>query len=182
MIQKRTYQQVQRHRVYKVRQHHENISHGLNNNNIILRENDNIVNDPSRVSKLLNDCFSSVAMDIGFDECVTSVSDAVAKHISRPSVVKIQDKYDAGSSFSFKQVVESSVALLLRKINPRKATGSDHIPGKIIRIAHQELSSPITSLINKAISANAFPSVIKCAEISPGFKKDDNLIRGTIGP
>ena len=36
---------------------------------------------------------------------------------------------------------------------------------------------PITSLIKTAISANAFPSVMKCAEISPGFKKDDNLIR-----
>ena len=35
-----------------------------NANNIILRENDNIVTDPSRVSELFNDCFSSVAMDI----------------------------------------------------------------------------------------------------------------------
>ena len=30
-------------------------------------------------------------MDIGFDDCVPSVSDAVAKHISLPSVVKIRD-------------------------------------------------------------------------------------------
>ena len=96
--------------------------------------------------------------------------------------VKIRDKYHTGSSFSFKQVTESSIALFLRKINPHKATGYDHIPGKIIRIAHQELSSPITSLINNAISANAFPSVMKCAEISPGFKKDDNLIRGNYRP
>ena len=134
-----------------------------NANYIILRENDNIVTDPSRVSELFDDYFSSVAMDIGFDDCVTSVSDAVAKHISHPSVVKIRDEYHKGSSFSFKQVTESSISLFLRKINPRKATGYDHIPGKIIRIAHQELSSPITSLINNAISANAFPSVMKCA-------------------
>ena len=153
-----------------------------NANDIILHENDNIVTDPSRVSELFNDDFSSVAMDIGFDDCVTSVSDAVAKHISHPSVVKIRYKYHTGNSFSFKQVTESSVALFLRKINPRKATGYDHIPGKTIRIAHQELSSPITSLINSAISANAFPSVMKCAEISPGFKKDDDLIRGSYRP
>ena len=30
--------------------------------------------------------------------------------------------------------------LILYKINPRKATGFDHIPGKIVRIAHQVLS------------------------------------------
>ena len=57
-----------------------------NANDIILRENDNIVTDPSRVSELFNDYFSSVATDMGFDDCVTSVSDAVAKHISHPSV------------------------------------------------------------------------------------------------
>ena len=74
------------------------------------------------------------------------------------------------------------VALYLRKINPRKATGYDHIPGKIIRIAHQELSLPITRLINTAISASAFPSNMKCAEVSPGHKKDDNLIRGNYRP
>ena len=56
-------------------------------NNIILRESDNIVTDPSRVSELFNDYFYSVAMDIGFDDCVTSISDAVGKHISHPSFV-----------------------------------------------------------------------------------------------
>ena len=40
------------------------------------------------------------------------------------------------------------------------------------------LSFPITRLINTAITANTFPSNMKFAEISPGHKKDDNLIRG----
>ena len=145
------------------------------------RENDNIVTDPGGVSELFNDYFSSVAMDNGFDDCVTSASYAVSKHILHPSV-KIRDKYHTVSSFSFKQVTESSIALFLCTNNPCKATGYDHIPGKIIQIAQQQLSSPITSLINNAISANAFPSVMKCAEISPGFKKDDNLIRGNYRP
>ena len=60
--------------------------------------------------------------------------------------------------------------------------GYDHIPGKGIGIAHLELSSPITSLINNAISANTIPSVMKCAEISPGFKKNDYMIQGKCGP
>ena len=39
-------------------------------------------------------------------------------------------------------------------------------PVKIICVAHQELSPPTTSLIINSISANAFTSVMKCAEIS----------------
>ena len=34
----------------------------------ILRENDNIVTDPSSVSELFNDYLSGVAFDIGFDD------------------------------------------------------------------------------------------------------------------
>ena len=50
------------------------------------------------------------------------------------------------------------------------------------RIIHIKLSAPTTSLVNNAISANAIPSVIKCAAISPGFKKDDNLTRWNYRP
>ena len=153
-----------------------------NGHNISLRENDNVETDPSNVSELFNDYLSRVAMDIGFDDRISSTSDAVDKHNSHPSVMKIRQQYGNESTFRFNLVDENCVALILRNINPRKATGYDHIPGKIVRIAHQELSFPITRLINTAITANAFPSNMKLAEISPGHKKDDNLIRGNYRP
>ena len=133
-------------------------------------------------SELFNDYFSRVAMDIGFEDRITSTSDAVDKHNSHPTVMKIRQQYGNESTFRFNLVDENCVALILRNINPRKATGYDHIPGKIVRIAHQELLFPITRLINTAITANAFPSNMKLAEISPGHKKDDNLIRGNYRP
>ena len=153
-----------------------------NGHNISLRENDNVETDPCNVSELFNDYFSRVAMDIGFDDRITSTSDAVDKHNSHPSVMKIRQQYGNESTFRFNLVDENCLALILRNINPRKATGYDHIPGKIVRIAHQELSFPITRLINTAITANAFPSNMKLAEISPGHKKDDNLIMGNYRP
>ena len=52
-------------------------------------------------------------MDIGFDDCVLSVNDAVAKQIPHPSVMKIRDKYHTGNSFSFEQVAEYTAALFL---------------------------------------------------------------------
>ena len=99
-----------------------------------------------------------------------------------PTRVKIRQQYGNESTFRFNLVDENCVALILRNIKPRKATWYDHIPGKIVRIAHQELSFPITRLINTAITANAFPSNVKFAEIRPGHKKDDNLIRGNYRP
>ena len=58
--------------------------------NISLRENDNVETDPSNVSQLFNDYFSWVAMDIGFDDRITSTSDAVDKHNSH----RVLWKYD----------------------------------------------------------------------------------------
>ena len=143
-----------------------------NGHNIFLRENNNVETDPSNVSELFNDYFPRVATDIGFDDGITSTSDAVDKNNSHPSVMKIRQIYNNNEdTFCFKLVDENCVALMLRKINPGKATGYDHIPGKIVRIAHQALSFSITHLINIAISVNASPSNMKFAEISSGHKK-----------
>ena len=89
-----------------------------NGHNISLRENDNVETDPSNVSELFNDYFSRVTMDIGFDDRITSTSDAVDKHKSHPSVMKIRQQYGNESTFRFNLVDENCVALILRNINP----------------------------------------------------------------
>ena len=53
---------------------------------------------------------------------------------------------------------------------------------KIIRIAYLELSCPLTLLINTSISMKSLPCRMKCAEMSPLFKKDDNLSRDSYRP
>ena len=153
-----------------------------NGNHIALSENNGIINDQHRVAEMFNDYFSTVAMGIGFDDNVTSATDAINKHSSHPSVLKIQGNRNPEHSFSFQLVDTQQVSLALKKVNPRKATGYDNLPGKIIRIAYSELSYPLTHLINISISLKSFPCTMKCAEISPLFKKDDNLMRDNYRP
>ena len=74
------------------------------------------------------------------------------------------------------------MSLVLKRINSRKATGYDNLPGKIILIGSSELSYPLTHLINRSISLKYFPCTMKYAEISPLFKKDDNLSRDNYRP
>ena len=153
-----------------------------NENHIALPDNNEILNDQLRVAEIFNDYFSTAAMTIGFDDCVKSATEANNKHSSHPSVLKIQGNRNLKQSFSFHLVDTQQVSLALKRINPRKATGYDNIPGKIIRIAYLELSYPLTLLINTSISMKSFPCTMKCAEISPLFKKDDNLSRDNYRP
>ena len=153
-----------------------------NGNHIALSENTDIINDQLRVAEMFNEYFSTVAMGVGFEDCVKSATDAINKHSSHPSVLKIQENRDPENSFSFHLVDTQQVSLALKRINSRKATGYDNLPGKIIRISFSELSYPLTHLINRSISLKSFPCTMKYAEISPLFKKDDNLSRDNYRP
>ena len=67
-------------------------------------------------------------------------------------------------------------------LNTRKSTGYDNIPAKLLRIAHVELAQPISHLINYTMEMNIFPDTLKCADVSPVFKKDDNLNKNNFRP
>ena len=85
-------------------------------------------------------------------------------------------------SASFRLANTQQVSLALKRINSRKATEYDNLPGKIIRIGSSERSYPLTHLINTSISLKFFPCAMKYAEISPLVKKDDNLSRDNYRP
>ena len=152
-------------------------------NNITLNENDQIITDANKVSEIFNEHFVNVAAEIGFPDSISSVTTSLAKHSNHPSILKIKEKHEsANNSFSFHLVDPSTVMAYLKNFNPRKATGFDNIPGKLLRLGHQELSRPLTYLINVSISQNVFPDEMKCAEVSPIFKKNDKLNKKNFRP
>ena len=53
---------------------------------------------------------------------------------------------------------------------------------KILRLAQNELTYPITNLVNNSISMSTFPEQLKCAELSPLYKKEDNLNKKNFRP
>lgn len=154
-----------------------------NGNSIILNENDETVVEAKKVCNIFNDYFSSIASTIGFSDEITSTVDALEKHKNHPSILKIKERYkDSADSFTFKYICTEEIKLKLKTINVRKATGYDGIPGKLLRLAQCELSLPLTNLFNTCILQSCFPNSMKCAEVSPVYKKSDNLVKGNYRP
>ena len=154
-----------------------------NGNNIILSDGENIVTDTKKVADIFNDFFVNVASTIGFQDDITTTHEAIMKHNQHRSVRKIRGNFGhKKNSFVFTQVSSDVIRMKLKHINIRKATGYDNIPGKLLRIAHVPLSAPFTHLINTCIMQNVFPSNMKCAELTPLFKKKDNLCKGNYRP
>ena len=62
-----------------------------NRGGIILEEGEETISEASKVSEIFNDFFIYVASEIGFDEDIVSVTDAINEYITHPSIEKIKN-------------------------------------------------------------------------------------------
>ena len=99
-----------------------------------------------------------------------------------PSIEAIKRHMSHVDNFDFKEVSQNEVRTLLKGLNPKKSPGYDHVPPKLLTIAAEEMSIPLTPLINGSIKTASFPDQLKLAELSPLFKNSDSLLTGNYRP
>ena len=61
----------------------------------------------------------------------------------------------------------------IKKICPKKATGYDGIPPKIIKWAIDIFSPILLVIFNKCIDLGYYPNIMKVGKVTPIYKKDD---------
>ncbi len=98
------------------------------------------------------------------------------------SIKAILERHKCNETFEFKQVDIDYVYKLLCKLNIHKATGFDNVPPKIVKICAEELSVTLTEFINYAFKKNRFTDDMKRVEISPIFKKNDDMLKDNYMP
>jgi len=70
--------------------------------------------------------------------------------------------------FTFRNVNEVSKAI--KDLNQTKATGSDGISAKVLKMAEPSVSQSLTDLFNESLQAGQFPSAWNKARVTPLFK------------
>ncbi len=113
--------------------------------------------DPADISEAFNSYF-------------TSIGDKLANEIPSSTVNPISYISPTNSVFSFEEIDIAAVDHLLRKINVKKATGLDGIPGKLLKMAAGILSPSLTQIFNKSLSKGIYPDDWKMAKVLPIFK------------
>ena len=106
---------------------------------------------------------------------------SLSKHFS--SVVgSVDSDHDSTSSLSclslftalgftrFPRVSEDDVLILLRGLNPSKASGLDEIGASFLKLGAPAIASSLSSLFNNSLSTGVFPEDWKCAKVSPVYK------------
>ena len=122
----------------------------------------------------MNTFYVNIAKNIGIEND-TPVND---KH---PSIEKIKENVNV-PSFEFSPVTEAQVNKCIKRLDPKKATGVDAIPPKIVKAAAPVISRHIANLANEMQAKEAFPSQLKCAQVTPIFKKNDNFTEKNTAP
>ena len=152
--------------------------------NIILREKDDIVND----NKNFNEYFTGIASDIGFNDPIPDdygkdevLISLIAKYDNHPSIIAIQSAVLEHGTFEFEQVDINQIYQILVNMNDKKATGYDGIPCKLLKLGAFPLAGILCKLFNISISECKFPDVLKLAEISALFKKSTGYVKITTG-
>ena len=135
---------------------------------IILKEDEKLISDQTVVSEKMNEFYINIAKNIGINS-TSKVND------DHPSIKKIKEQ-NFNQTFNFEPITEKQVSTCIKKLHPKKATGVDSIPPKIIKAAMPSLTLPICNIANMMLSKETFPSQLKKAQVTPIFKKDDPFV------
>ena len=157
-------------------------------NDIQLMEDGKIVSNQKEVGDIFNHFYVNVANDIGAPQPDTShltdaefVTYSVNKYEFHDSVVNIRSNA-TNMSFSFTPVTVGEMTKILQKMDENKATGSDEIPAKFLKLAGNELSDSLCHLVNQCFEKAEFPDACKEANFTPIYKKGDHLLKSNYRP
>ena len=143
-----------------------------------LIDGNNLVNDPKKVAQLLNDKFSTIAIDIGKD---SAYNENHKDHPSYGLIDNLTQTLDV-TVFDFKKVDVSDVYKIMKNLNPSKATGYDGIPPKTLKCSSQTMAPVICNVINKMFEQCLFPDPLKKAVVMPIYKAKSRLLWSNYRP
>ena len=78
------------------------------------------------------------------------------------------------SSFSTDEVTPKKVNSIIKSLDTNKASGTDKIPVKLLILASDFLSKPISKALNNCINSFTFPEDAKVVTVVPIDKKTDD--------
>ena len=123
--------------------------------------------------KAISNGFCTFFASIGkaLQKAIPSLSDNIWKHHDYETMK--QTINPKSCRFHFKPTNKNEVLAILRKIKRRKAPGHDNIPTCMIIDGANEISAPLSELINHCLETSVFPSEEKIAKVTPIYKSGE---------
>ena len=154
------------------------------NEHITLYEGESLISNATDVCNIFNDYYVNVTSNFCEPENVNgmSVEQVIDHYQNHPSVKLIKDKNKTTQMFDFSHVTQTVTQNKLKQLKTNKASGFDKIPAKFLKMGADQLCFSLTPIINSTIDGNTYPDQTKRAEVTPLYKKSDNLAKENYRP
>ena len=169
------------------------------NQALILRENDQIMRDERKVAEVMNKYFVDIVETVSgkkpreiigcqnnhetdqeLDRIIKTFEDHLSVQSIRSSLVKIPNNL---TEFNFKHPTREDIIRIINELHDKTSTGIDNIPPKLVKIASEIISDPLTELINQTLITDLkFPCLEKIARVTAVFKKEDRMKKSNYRP
>ena len=160
---------------------------GLNTNNMMLLENNEIVREEEIIGNIMNNYFTNITTHLKLKPTkidpkanLESIIDTFQNHESAQRI-KLAI-FHSKSSLTFNSVSELDVKKEILNLSSKKATRKGDIPAKILKSSINAYLSELTILINNCLKKGVFPEDLKLADITPILKKEDSLNKENYRP
>lgn len=130
---------------------------------------DAVFDSPQDISEELNHYFSTIGTELA-NEC------------ERRTELNFEESESISNVYKFEPVSLEEVDKIISNLNSSAASGYDSVSVNIIKNSKAEITSIVTSLINKSFETGIFPDELKIAKVIPIFKGGDKSDPGNYRP
>ena len=145
----------------------------------MISEKDCIVSDDRRLSETFNTHFININKFLDLKPSIISTNKSVPKIIEtfedHPSIRKTFSLRKEECKFKFHSVNENEVRKVILNMDGKKANLTGNIPAGILKDGDDSYISILTKILYTSLERGCFPNQLKLAEVTPVFKKEDEL-------
>ena len=122
-----------------------------------------LITNPTEITDSFNKFFTNIGQNLA-DSIDNEDPNTFKKFLGNPVL----------QSFTLCETSAPEVQYQMSKINPKKSTGSDDMPGIFINISAPVVADTLSKLFNLSIREGEYPDILKIAKVIPIYKKGDH--------
>ena len=143
-----------------------------------------MVTDKTKLANLLNLHFINIVEDTSgappviqgnpnnLNEDNTTVKNIIKQYENHSSIRNIKNHIGSPAiRFDIPTAKIRDINKIIKRTNPKKGTGLDRIPPKIVKLSANIINSHLMSIINNDLNNNSFSNEAKIATVRPIYKK-----------
>jgi hypothetical protein len=125
---------------------------------INIKENGELISDPTNVAQLFNTYFTETAGKLQRN----FKSEAIQHKVS---------KLNLSTSIFLTLTDDDEIISVIKELKNKKSSGLHGISSSLIKKCYIQLIKPLTFVINLSLNTSKFPELFKIAKVRPLFKK-----------